>query len=202
MLLSDRISRQKSSVPGRALRRLAGFAAIVMLSAVTACTVTPLYQSQTAQTGFAAQTADKLALISIEEVNTRQAQQVRNHLIFLLGGGAGQPANPDYVLTLSVASGETGVATVQLPTENDGRPSAGALVVSGSYTLKDVRSQKVIGTGSRSVTAAFDRPRQEYAVYRARRDAEDRAAREVAEFLRLSIAQKLQTEDQSTDESS
>ncbi len=191
MLLPDRISRQKESAPRRVLRRLPGLAAIAMLSAVTACTVTPLYQSRTAQTGFAAQTADRLSLVSVDEVDTREAQQVRNHLIFLLGGGAGQPDNPQYNLKINVSSGETSVATIQLPTENDGRPSAGAMVVSASYALKDLQSGENVASGSRSVTAAFDRPRQEFAVYRARRDAEDRAARELAEFIRLAIAQKL-----------
>ena len=188
MLLPDRISRQKESASGRLLRVIG---AIAMLSAVTACTVTPLYQSQTAQTGFAAQTADRLALISVDEVATREAQQVRNHLIFLLGGGAGKPANPQYNLKINVSSGETSVATIQIPTENDGRPSAGAMIVSASYTLKDIQTGENVVSGSRSVTAAFDRPRQEFAVYRARRDAEDRAARELAEFIRLALAQKL-----------
>lgn len=187
MLLPDRNSRQKQATR----RRLPGLAAIAMLSAVTACTVTPLYQDRTAQTGFAAQTADRLSQISVDEVNTRAAQQVRNHLIFLLGGGAGQPSDPRYSLKINVSSGETSVATVQLPTENDGRPSAGAMVVSASYTLSDLQTGANVTSGSRSVTAAFDRPRQEFAVYRARRDAEDRAARELAEFIRLALAQKL-----------
>lgn len=191
MLLPDRNSRQKQAMHRRMSRRLPGLAAIAMLSAVTACTVTPLYQDRTAQTGFAAQTADRLSQISVDEVDTRAAQQVRNHLIFLLGGGAGQPAHPQYKLKINVSSGETSVATVQLPSENDGRPSAGAMVVSASYTLSDLQTGEYVVSGSRSVTAAFDRPRQEFAVHRAKRDAEDRAARELAEFIRLAIAQKL-----------
>ena len=78
-----------------------------------------------------------------------------------------------------------------MPSENDGRPSAGAVLVSASYTLSDLQTGENVTSGSRSVTAAFDRPRQEFAVYRAKRDAEDRAARELAEFIRLALAQKL-----------
>lgn len=191
MLLPDRISRRKMTARGRLLRRLPGLAAIAMLSAVTACTVTPLYQNQTAQTGFAAQTASKLSRVSVVEVDTRAGQQVRNHLIFLFGGGAGQPASADYSLKIDVSSNEASVATIQIPTENDGRPSAGAMLLSASYTLKDLQTGEEVVTGTRSATAAFDRPRQEFAVYRAKRDAEDRAARELAEFIRLAVAQKL-----------
>ena len=110
---------------------------------------------------------------------------------FLFGGGAGEPANPKYVLEFTAASGELTVAKVQLPLENDGRPSAGSVVLFGNYTLKDAMTGEIITRGTRNITAAFDRPRQEYAVARAKRDAENRAARELAEFIRLQIAQKI-----------
>lgn len=183
----DRISGLKAA----SLRRLAVVAGVAMLSTLSACTVSPLYSSSTAVTGFASSTAEKLAQVSVGPVTTRPAQQVRNHLIFLFNGGAGEPANPAYSLDLSVGSGATTAAKVQLSTENDGRPSAGEVVMTASYILKDLQTGEVIGTGTRQMNAAHDRPRQEYAVLRAERDAEDRAAREVAEFIRLSVAQDL-----------
>ena len=50
---------------------------------------------------------------------------------------------------------------------------------------------KVVGKGTRLVTADYDAPRQRYAVLRAQRDAINRAAREVAEALNLSVAQDM-----------
>jgi len=44
---------------------------------------------------------------------------------------------------------------------------------------------------SRAAASSFDKPRQEYASYRAQLDAENRAARELAELLNLAVAQDL-----------
>ena len=52
-------------------------------------------------------------------------------------------------------------------------------------------SGEVVASGSRQIMSSYDVPRQEFAAYRARLNAEDRAARELAELLNLAIAQKL-----------
>ena len=54
-----------------------------------------------------------------------------------------------------------------------------------------IKTGKRIAAGKRNVSASFDRPRQEFARLRAERDAENRAARELAELLRLAIAQDM-----------
>ena len=41
----------------------------------------------------------KLASISINQPGDRVTQEVRNNLIFLFGGGAGEPASPAYSLS-------------------------------------------------------------------------------------------------------
>ena len=43
----------------------------------------------------------------------------------------------------------------------------------------------------RMMQSSYDTPSQEFATYRAKLDAENRAARELAELLRLDVAQKL-----------
>jgi len=48
-----------------------------------------------------------------------------------------------------------------------------------------------VASGRRSISSSFDRPLQEFAAYRAQRDAEDRAARELADLLHLAVAQDL-----------
>ena len=65
------------------------------------------------------------------------------------------------------------------------------MTLTASYTLTDAKTGAVITAGKRAITSSFDRPRQEFASYRAQIDAENRAARELAEALQLSIAQDL-----------
>ena len=50
---------------------------------------------------------------------------------------------------------------------------------------------KTVTAGTRAINSPYDVPRQEYAVYRAEIDAENRAAKELAEVLRLTVAQVL-----------
>lgn len=146
-----------------------------------ACTFQPLYGSGAAQqSGFA------LANIRVEEVDTRVGQQVRNHLIFLLSGGS-DPFEPRYLARLRVRDTNNTFA----PTRNVRDDTAGSVTVTVSYDLIDSTSNVRIGGGSRIATAAYDRTSQNFANTRAVRDAENRAAREVAELLRLSMAADL-----------
>jgi len=149
------------------------------------CTVRPMLA--TTATTFGGEQAAALPSVSIAEVNTRYGQEVRNHLIFLLNGGAGQPANPAYRLNLNVT--RSVVSAVQVQSGGVHEPTAGSVQMTGRYTLVDAATGKTVATGTQQATASFDRPQQEFAVVRAERDAENRAARELAEFIRLSLAQ-------------
>ncbi|WP_341872520.1 LPS assembly lipoprotein LptE [Allomesorhizobium alhagi] len=128
--------------------------------------------------------------IDIKPVQTRYAQEVRNHLIFMLNGGAGQPANPQYSLDLGVTEVATGLLLAATTTGED-RPSAGTIVMTSSYRLTKVGTGEVVARGTRRISSSYDRPRQEFAALRAQRDAENRAARELAELLKLAIGQDL-----------
>lgn len=165
----------------------AGFLAMAM-GGLAACTVQPLYGSGGPALGAP---SDTLPAISVEPVNTREAQQVRNHLIFLLNGGAGEPASPAYRLRLSIAKRTVAAATVQPTTATEREPTAGRVIMTASYVLTDMATGAPVGRGTRQAFASFDRPQQEFARLRAERDGEDRAARELAEILRLTVAQEL-----------
>jgi LPS-assembly lipoprotein len=80
-------------------------------------------------------------------------------------------------------------ASIQVAAEN--RPTAGMVTMTSNYRLVDTTTGDVISSGTRRVSASFDKPRQEFAAYRAERDAQDRAARELAELIRHAIAQDL-----------
>jgi LPS-assembly lipoprotein len=163
--------------------------ALVFLAlAVAGCTVRPLY-SNAALTPGGVTTSAALSSVAIKPVKTRYAQEVRNQMIFLLGGGQGQPTAPAYNLDLSVTSRREVSTVLQVSTVNE--PSAAAIVMTGNYVLTDTATGKRVASGRRQISSQYDIPRQEFASYRAERDAENRAARELAEMLRLAVAQDL-----------
>ena len=185
MSLSDRSLRGS---PGVALRRAAALFIILALPLVAACTVKPLYSNPSPGGANTGVTAD-LSSIGIKPVEQRYAQQVRNRLIFLFNRGAGQPASPIYTLTLLVTAEHESGAIVQIGEDNE--PTAGTVTMIADYSLSETSTGKVVATGKRQIASMYDIPRQEFAAYRARLNAEDRAARELAELLSVSIAQSL-----------
>lgn len=164
-----------------------GAAALLALAALSGCQVRPLYSAGAAT--FSSSPSAAMS-VSVNEVTSRYAQEVRNHLIFALSGGAGEPASPAYKLELGVTKRVTTVASIT-PATGESRGTAGAVVLASNYVLSDASTGSQVATGSREVTASFDRPRQQFAQLRAERDAEDRAARELAEALKLAIAAEL-----------
>jgi LPS-assembly lipoprotein len=184
------------SLPDAASPRNLGLALltglILALPLLSACQVRPLYSAPT----VAGDVGTDLSSIAVKPVDTRYAQQVRNHLIFLFNGGRGQPAAPRYSLQLQVARLKESGAVVQVGDRNE--PTAGTMTLIADYVLTDLQAATkdsadglVVTNGRRQIAAAYDIPLQEFAAVRAERDAEDRAARELAELLRLAIAQDL-----------
>jgi LPS-assembly lipoprotein len=183
---------ERTHVRPRSIVRTVSVLAILASTALgAACTVRPLYSdSGGATVGYAAGAAEGLKQISIAPVNTRFAQRLRNDLIFLLNGGAGQPAQPKYLMALTVTEQVINEAIVTV--ENDeNRPTAATLYMTGSYVLTDAATGKPVAAGKRTIPASYDQPSQEFATWRARIDAENRAARELAELLKLDIGQRL-----------
>lgn len=186
------MSLHKNSKPAVASRSrpvlLAGLLFCVALA--PACTVRPLYSSAPLSPGGTVGASQELASIAVKPVKTRYAQQVRNNLIFALTRGAGEPASPAYSLDLDVSELVQSAATIQVTTDQD-EPTAGTVTLTAAYKLVEAGTGKAVSAGERSISSSFDRPAQEFASYRAQIDAENRAARELAELLHLAIAQDL-----------
>ncbi len=156
------------------------FAALALgLSAglLSACQVRPLYSE-----GSAAPQA--LKSIAFSESSDRVTQELRNRLIFLTSGGAGEAIDPQYTVDLNV---NTRTAGVLIDATSD-VARAGRVIVSASYTLKRRTTGEAIKSGHRSAVALVDFSAQEFAKLRAVRDAENRAAHEVAELIRMDLA--------------
>jgi LPS-assembly lipoprotein len=165
-------------------------ASLGLLVSLAACQVRPLY-SDVSPNAAGVSTPAALKSVAIEEATTRYGQEVRNHMIFLLAGGAGEPANPVYKLDLGVTSQTISTASIQVDANGTGQPTAGGIVLTSLYVLKDATTGATVASGKRAVTASFDRPSQQFAAGRAQRDAENRAARELAELVRLALASDL-----------
>lgn len=166
----------------RRVLSLAG--SLAALALVSGCTVQPLYG--TAPSGGASGDA-RLASVAVKPVRTRAAQQVRNHLIFLMNGGRGEPDDAAYEVDLGAAASASGAMEVNVPSSDDLVPTAITVTMTSLYKITDRTSGETVATGKRVVSTSYDRPRQEFAAQRAALDAEDRAARELAEVLRLAI---------------
>ena len=149
-------------------------AALVILSG---CQVQPLY-SETSPA------AHSLGSIAFSDAKDRVSQEVRNHLIFVTAGGAGEPANPEYRVDLRVKTVSSGV----LLERSSDTAKAGRVVVSADYTVTRTGDATVLRAGHRQAVALVDYPAQEFAKLRAIRDAENRAARQLAELIRADLA--------------
>lgn len=167
-----------------------GVALALVLSSVAGCTVRPLYSNSNVGVSGEPVKAE-LASIAIKPVTSRYAQEVRNQLIFLFNGGKGQPADSTYSMDLRVTARHESAALVQRGDENE--PTAGLLTLSATYIVTDNGKGHVAASGTRQITSSYDLPRQEFAAIRAKRDAEDRAARELAQLISLAVAQEMST---------
>ncbi|MCF6369018.1 hypothetical protein [Rhizobium halophilum] len=152
---------------------------------LSACQARPLY-SQTSGTGA------KLAEITFAKADDRVEQTVRNHLIFLTSGGEGDSLLPQYQVGFEVVSSYNDI----LDDEDAEGLKPGRVILRGSYTLVRISDGLLLKTGNRHVTSLLDVSQQEFAELRAVRDAEDRAARELAEIIRADLAIALAREPQ------
>jgi len=151
-------------------------AAVAILSA--GCGWQPLY----GPTSSGADLEDVMRSVKISSVPGRVGQRVRNELVFLTTGGS-EAGNPQYRLdiairetvmnTLATSTGSTEGQVYQLYTE---------------FKLISLKTNKVVMHGHSNARAAFDKVDSEFADLRARRDAENRAAKTIAEAIRTRLA--------------
>jgi LPS-assembly lipoprotein len=133
--------------------------------------------------------ADALASIDVRTPTTGQNQErlghyVRNELVFDLDG-SGQPKPKAY--TLDIALTES-LATAVVNSQT-GQADAATLTVRGTYTLKRLAGEPpLVTTATAIASTTYDRGPQRFANVRAARDAEIRAAKQLAEQIRTRLA--------------
>jgi LPS-assembly lipoprotein len=167
-------------------RLLAAFA----LAGLTAGCFQPMYGDP--QVVHTAGLDNRLAAVKVEQVKTpngtsiaRVGVQARNDLIFDLTGGGGEIA-PTHKLDIRLSSTNLSVI-VDVTTA---RPDIQNYGIDAIYTLTDLRTGKVVVKGTTFSRVTYNIPGQEqrFAGARGLRDAENRAAKVIADSIHSRLA--------------
>jgi LPS-assembly lipoprotein len=169
---------------GIAIRLLA----IAALSALTAGCFQPMYAEHADGTGL----RDKLLTVDIPPVDKPNASHeariqvaIRNALAFKLYGAA-TGAPPLYRLELKFSTNRSSL----IVNPNTGLPDTETFSIDAQFNLIELATNKSVMTGTTFSHLSYDIPGsyQRFARARAIRDAEDRAAEEIAEHIRTRLA--------------
>lgn len=158
------------------------FVAIGALSIALAGCLQPMYGEL--PIGGGPSLRDALRDVEIAEIEGRVGQEIRNDIIFELTGGDGNPAGAPFRLTMTIST-RTQTPIVD-PTTGVSQVDIVGLTV--NYRLVDVASKKLVLTDSALARVSVDRSMQRFARLRGVRDAENRAAKAVAQQIRARLA--------------
>lgn len=144
----------------------------------------PLYGATASGAGL----QERLAQLDVAPIPGRVGQRIRNDLIFASTGG-GNPLPPTH--RLEVAIHESVLSTL---VKIDGESLGQIYAINATFKLISIKDKKVVLQGSAHARAGFERFQSIYSNVRARDDAENRAARTVAEDLKTRVATYLSRE--------
>ena len=174
----------------RMTRRLAGPIAALALAGLTAGCFQPLYGTQGSVGGPAI--GDKLSSVEVAPIDapngtrlSRVGVEVRNSLMYELTGGAAAAAT-NYKLDIRLSSSQTQV----IVDINTARPDIQNYGIDAIYTLTDITTGKKVISGQTFSRVSYNIPgqQQRFAGDRGLRDAENRAAKVIADNIRSRLA--------------
>ncbi|MFG1392186.1 LPS assembly lipoprotein LptE [Xanthobacter agilis] len=188
MSLPDTPSAGAAMAPGASprprARLLARLAVVGLLSGALAGCFQPLYADNATVGGPGLQ--EKLADVEVMQIQGRLGNDLRNELIYLLAGGAGNRKGAPLQLYIAVDT----TASTALVNSSSGLPENMIIRVSANWRIvrSDDDKKKPVGGGTAVGTASIDVSDQRFANYSAKNDAETRASREVAEQIKAQLA--------------
>ncbi len=163
--------------------------AVAALAGLTAGCFQPMYAERTDGTPGLREKLMGVELPPVEKPNaSRDARigvEIRNALAFKLYGTAtGMPPTHKLVLRFSTTRSSL------MLNPNTALPSSENYGIDAQYNLVDLATNKSVMTGSTFSRVSYDVPGQlqRFARARAFRDAEDRAAQEIAEHIQTRLA--------------
>src|ERR1700682_3338855 len=165
----------------RNCRQLAGAA---LLAGMLAGCFQPMYADRSLTGGTGPNLREAMRDVEIAKIDGRVGQEIRNDIIFELSGGGGNPTGAPYRLNLQVAT-NSGSAIIDVQT---GLPDNETVSLDVTYKLQNVADEKIVLTDTAIARVTIDRTQQPYARVRALRDAENRAAKLIAEQIRTRVA--------------
>jgi LPS-assembly lipoprotein len=145
----------------------------------------PLYAAGPTGTSL---TLDRMAQVEIATIPSRIGQRIRNELIFQATGGAGTTTNPVYRLDIAIRE-----SVLSSMVSITGDTAAQIYSLDAKFRLIRISDKKMVLEGTSYGRAAFERYSSIYSNVRAKEDAENRAARSVAEDLKGRLAGFLAT---------
>lgn len=150
--------------------------------ALSGCGFQPLYSGTTAG---GQRLAEVMAGVDVSPIPGRVGQKLRNELIFAnTGGGAAAPSR--YKLDIVIKESVTD-QLVQITGDATGQ----VYQLDATFKLIDAGSGQIVYQGKAISRAPYNRFQEIFANVRARYDAENRAARTVAETIKTQVAAKL-----------
>ncbi len=144
----------------------------------------PLY----GPTASGAQLGDVMRTVDISSVPGRVGQRIRNELVFKTTGGGEAADQSKYRLDIAIR--ESLMNTLVTET---GDPKAQVYQLHTQFKLVRIADGQIVMEGSSNARAAYDKVDSVFADIRAKRDAEDRAARTAAETIRTRLASYFST---------
>jgi LPS-assembly lipoprotein len=171
------------------IRIAARLLAVAALAALTAGCFQPMYAEHTDGTPGLREKLMGVELPPIDKANaSREARvgvAVRNALAFKLYGTATGTA-PTHRLVIRFTAGRSSLMIDQ----GTGLPTSENYGIDAQYNLIEIASNKSVMTGTTFSRVSYDIPGtyQRFARARAFRDAEDRAAGEIAENIQTRLA--------------
>jgi LPS-assembly lipoprotein len=153
-------------------------AAVPALAACGNGGIRPLYGATPSGAGL----QERFAQVDIAPIPGRVGQVIRNELIFTSTGG-GNPLPPSHRLEVTIH--ESVQSTL---VKIDGDSLGQIYAIQASFKLVSIRDKKVVLEGKSHARAGFERFQSVYSNVRARDDAENRAARTIAEDLKTRVA--------------
>ena len=176
-----------SSETGTMTRRrpLALAAALGLVALVGGCFQPPYGEGTVSKVGGNVRNA--MLGIEVPEIKGLVGHYLRNELVFEFDGG-GEP-DRQKILKLTATTRETlEVITVDYA---NGRADSAVLVATVDWQLTRAGSNETVATGQSVVRAPYERSQQRFASLRAARDAQVRAAKELAQLIKARVAAAL-----------
>jgi LPS-assembly lipoprotein len=176
----------RREVVGRYLRA----AATLAVAALAGGCFQPLYGERSPTGGLILR--DQLSAVDILQIDApkgtdeaRLAVEIRNALLYDFTGG-GYAAPPTHRLKVSISSTRASI----IVDVNTSRPDIENYGINATYSLAEIATGKVVVTGQTFSRVSYDIPgqQQRFARLRGLRDAENRAAKVIADNIRSRLS--------------